>query len=106
MDMKGKLSSKWNEAVASLVLDLVHQRKREHGAWDALPERSDKYFLELVTEQLERGRRVWREAQPKVKEDGNVEGLAEVEERMNEDKVEKGKVACANTRRRAVSPII
>ena len=52
---------------------------RQGDAWNDLPEQSDAYFLELVTEQLERARTVWREAQPRVKEDGAVESLAEVE---------------------------
>jgi len=104
IDMKGKLSSHWNQTVADLLLDLVVERKGKE-AWSAFPERSDAYFLELVMEQLERARTVWRNAQPKVKEDGEIEELDEVEKRMNDDKEAKGKLTRATTRRKAVSSI-
>ena len=102
IDMRGKLSSHWNQAAADLLLDLVVERKKKE-AWSALPERSDAYFLELVTEQLERARTAWRNAQPRVKEDGDVEELDEVERRMNEDKEAKAKLTRATTRRKNVS---
>ena len=105
MDMRGKLSSKWNEAVASLLLDRVRERKGKP-AWDALPERSDTYILELITAQMEHARSAWRDAQPKTKEDGNIEGLDEVEQRMNKKKEENGKMGCTSMRHRAVSPVI
>lgn len=106
IDMKGKITSKWNQAVGHLVLDHIHQQKRKAGeAWNSLPERSDKYFLEIVTDHIERGRTVWRDAQPKVKDDGTVEDPAEIEKRMNEDKERKGMLARAATRRVSVSSI-
>ena len=104
LDMRGKLSSHWNQAVADLLLDLVVERKKKE-AWSAFPERSDAYFLGLVMEQLERARTVWRNAQPKVKEGGEIEELDEVEKRMNEEKEARGKLTRATTRRKAVSSI-
>jgi hypothetical protein len=55
--------------------------------------------------QLERARTGWRDARPKTKEDGGIEGLDEVEQRMNE-KQERGTMVRASMRRRAVSTVI
>ena len=103
--MRGKISSKWNEAVASLLLERVHERKGDT-AWNELPERSDMYILELVIAQLERAKTGWRDARPKTKEDGGIEDLDEVEQRMNGERQERGTMVRASTRRRTVSPVI
>jgi len=79
INMRGKVSSKWNHAVGELLLDTIHKWKQGQ-AWNSLPERSDTYLLKIVTEQLEHARTVWRDAQPRVKVDGALEDLAEVEE--------------------------
>ena len=105
IDMRGKLSLNWNKAVGNLLLRAVLER-RQGNAWKSLPERSDAYFLEIVTEQLEHARTVWREAQPRVKEDGAVEGLAEIEARMVENKEEKGMLSCPCTRHKSVSSVL
>jgi hypothetical protein len=105
VDMRGKISSKWNEAVTNLLLERVREQKGDT-AWNELPERSDMYILELVIAQLERARTEWRNALPKIKEDGGMEGRDEVEQRMNEEKEERGTMVRASTRRRAVSPVI
>ena len=59
-----------------------------------------------MTEQLECARTVWREAQPRVKEDGAVEGLAEVEAQMVENKEEKGMLSHTCTRHISLSTIL
>jgi uncharacterized protein (UPF0305 family) len=104
--MRGKISSNWNDTVADLLLDSIRKRKCEQTAWEELPERSEAYIRELVMGHLERGRMIWKDAQPKTKENGDIEGLDEVEQRMNEEKEERGKINRAYTRRRAVSPVI
>ena len=43
VDMRGKISSKWNETVAYLLVECIRKRKSEQTAWDQLPERSDAY---------------------------------------------------------------
>ena len=48
--------------------------------WNELPERSNMYILDLVKSQLEHARAGWRDARSKVKEDGGIEGLDEVEQ--------------------------
>ena len=88
-----------------LLMERVRERKGDT-AWDELPERSNTYIHELVVAQLERARTGWRDARPKTKEDGGIEGLDEVEQRMNEEKQERGTMVRASTRRRAVSPVI
>ena len=79
INIRGKVSSKWNHAVGQLLLDTIHKQKQGQ-AWNSLPKRSDTYLLEIVTEQLERARTVWRDAQPRVKVNAAVEDPAKVEE--------------------------
>ena len=55
--------------------------------------------------QLERARTGWRDARPKTKEDGGIEGLDEVEQQTNE-KQERGTMVHASMRCRAVSTVI
>ena len=73
------MSLKWNKAVANLLLEHVHEQKNKP-TWNELPEQSNMYILDLVKLQLEHARAGWRDAQPKVKEDGGIEGLDKVEQ--------------------------
>ncbi|KAF8949732.1 hypothetical protein BDZ97DRAFT_1605120, partial [Flammula alnicola] len=61
IDMRGKISSKWNQAVATILVEAVRERKKGE-AWEMLPERSDEYIREMVVDQLERARGTWRDA--------------------------------------------
>jgi hypothetical protein len=100
LDMRGKKPSKWNEMVAQILLDKLLLTKEE---WADLPERSDAYFLDIIMEKIDRARGYWKRAWPKIKDDGEVETLEEVEERMITSKDKNGKSSCMRMRRRAVS---
>lgn len=64
------------------MLELIHEARAERSAWSSLPKRSDDYFLDIIFDQIERAKTVWGAAQPKVKENGEVEEPKEVEARM------------------------
>jgi rubrerythrin len=80
--MRSSLKSAWNKRVANIVLELIHEARAERSAWSSLPEHSDDYFLDIIFDQIERAKTVWSAAQPKVKENGEVEEPTEVEDRM------------------------
>lgn len=104
IDMRGQISSPWNKVVAAILLrELRMMQTNEPEAWDDLPERCDQYFLKMIKKKLERGRNVWRKAQPKMKTSGHVETIQEVEVRMNKDKTKQGQYSRATARRRGVS---
>ena len=105
IDMRGAMSLKWNKAVADLLLEHVCEQIG-NTMWNKLPEWSNMYILDLVKLQLECARARGRDAQPKVKEDGGIEGLDKVEQQMNEEKQEKGTMIHVSMRGRAVSPVI
>ena len=86
IDMRGKISSKWNECVLNILVDIVIERRKQGKGWDGLPNCSEAYFLSLCKEQLECTQGVWRGAQAKMKEDREVETPEEVEKRMVEAK--------------------
>jgi len=102
VDTKGKISSKWNQKVIDMLLESVLE-KRQGGAYAELPERSDGYFRDIVTKQVERARVYWKQAQAMVKVDGQRESPAEVEQRMVTQKLKKDAIARAYTRRQSVS---
>ena len=107
IDGRHKISSKWNKAVVQIMVDAVRDLKKKDGEdkkkFESLSERSNDYIEELVVQRLERLRGIWRKAQPKVKENGEVEAASEIEERMATERDLVEKAARAGTRRRAVS---
>jgi hypothetical protein len=103
IDMRGKISSKWNKRVIQILVDAARENMSLGEAWSELPERSNAYMEDIVQDQLERARTVWRDAQPRMLETGEVETLDDVEKRMIERKEVKEKLGRATTRRRSVS---
>lgn len=106
IDMRSKLSSKWNMEVRKILLELIRESmtgEERRDRWDDLPERSDAYFDAIFSEQLQRAKGVWKEAQPKCKEDGDMEATCEVEARMVNARDEREKIARSRERRRSVS---
>ena len=98
IDMRNKISSEWNKKVMEILLAAV-LKKRTGEAWKGIPNRSDDYFMEIIRDQMERARIIWRNAQPKRLESGQIESLAEVERRMVETRECSAKTRRANTRR-------
>lgn len=103
--MRSRLKSHWNKKVANIVLDAIRKGQAEGTAWNALPEHSDDYFLDLIFDQLERAKTAWGRAQPKVKEDGEAEIPGEVEQRMIAQREAEESRSRVYTRRSAVSPL-
>jgi len=97
IDMRGKINSVWNQAVIEILLAEV---KKED--FEGLPDRSDAYLADKIEGKLERVRTVWRTAQPRVTETGDLETIEEVERRMVDAKETREKVVRANTRRKSV----
>ncbi|KAJ3507461.1 hypothetical protein NLJ89_g6290 [Agrocybe chaxingu] len=98
IDMRGKISSKWNECVTDILLDEVLKRRTSE-AYELLPKRSRAYFREIIREKLERARGAWKNGQPKMKENGDIESIIEVENRVVEARNKKEKLGRAYTRR-------
>lgn len=107
IDLRHKLTSNWNKAVIKIMVDAVRHYWEEDkdDKFESLTERSNDYIQELVIQRLEHLRWIWRKAQPKVKEDGEVECPTEIEERMAIERDNAEKVARAATRRLAVSSL-
>ncbi|HEV7738570.1 MAG TPA: hypothetical protein VGO47_14515 [Chlamydiales bacterium] len=99
LDMKGKLLSEWNQAVARLLTDEFKNQQKCHG----LPERSDAYMKDIFLEKIKRLRTIWRDAQPHTNLDGSVETVEDLETRLFRKKVTVTTSARRNTRRENVS---
>ncbi|KAF8880602.1 hypothetical protein CPB84DRAFT_1687535 [Gymnopilus junonius] len=84
IDLRHKLMSNWNKAIIKLMVEVVRHYWEEDkdDKFESLTERSNDYIQELVIQRLEHLRWIWRKAQPKVKEDGEVECPSEIEEWM------------------------
>jgi hypothetical protein len=102
VDMKGAVSSKWNEAVVDILLGKLFQRKVDPEIWGDMPERSDAYFEDLILAKFVRVRSIWRNAQPHLNEEGELESIDEVERRMITTKEERDRTGRAYTRRKTV----
>ncbi|KAF8229327.1 hypothetical protein L208DRAFT_1286891, partial [Tricholoma matsutake] len=99
LDMRGKKPSRWNERVGQILLDRLLLMKLD--GWADLPERSEAYYLNMITKKVDHARGYWRKAQPKIKDDGEVETLKEVEDRIIMLKDENSKYSCMGTWHRA-----
>ena len=98
--MRGKKPFKWNEKVAQILPEKLLLKKED--GWADLPERSKAYFLDMITEKIDHARGCWRKAQPKIKDDGEVETLQEVEDRMIALRGENGKCARMRMQRQLI----
>lgn len=103
IDMKGNISSKWNNAVVDILLEKLLQKKSDPEYWGDMPEKSDMYFEDLILLKLTRARSSWRNAQPHLNEEGELESINEVEDRMITTKKERDRAGRAYTRRMTVS---
>ena len=84
------------------MLKKLLQKKAEPELWGDMPERSDAYFADLITAKLTRARSIWRNAQPHLNEEGELESIEEVERRMITTKEEHDRCGRAYTRRKNV----
>ena len=98
-DMRGDVSSEWNQRVFQILLEALNAEKASWG----LPNLPDVYFKDLISEKFLRVRAYWRNAQHKTRDDGKMETWDEVESRLLHEQEIKGKSARKNERRRNVS---
>jgi len=103
--MRSSLKSEWNRQVANIVLDAIHKARTERTAWDALPQRSDDYYLDIIFDQMERAKTAWGAAQHRMKENGEAETPREVENRILVNKMLEESRARVYTRRYTVSQL-
>ena len=102
IDIKGIISSKWNNAVIDILLEKLLQKKADPEYWGDMPEKSDMYFEDLILQKLTRARSSWRNAQPHLNEEGELESIDEVEKRMITTKEERDRAGRVYTRRMTV----
>ena len=99
IDMKGTISSKWNKAVVDILLEKLLQKKDDPEYWGDMPKRSNTYFEDLIVIKLTRARSSWKNAQPHLNEEGELENIDEVEKRMITTKEERDRVGQGYMRR-------
>jgi len=96
-DMKGGMRSEWNQQALRLMR-IDFGRKLEESR-DEIPIRSQQYLDGMFQERFQRLVTVWKNGQPQVTGDGEMESHEEVERRMVADKNVQLKAARHNTRR-------
>ena len=102
IDMKGSISSEWNNAVVDILLEKLLEKKADPEYWGDMPGKSDMYFEDLILQKLTRARSSWRNAQPHLNEEGELESIDEVEKRMITTKEERDRAGRVYTRRMTV----
>lgn len=80
LDMMGSPDSQWNKAVLGLLLEKLKDA-REAEKWQ-LPERSDKYLMDLIRERFKRAVTIWKKSQPRKTAAGELETWDQVEQRL------------------------
>lgn len=100
IDMKGMISSKWNKAIIQILLALVNNELAKE---DWLPECSDAFLRDKIQKAIEKGRALWNQTQAKIEEDGTVETIQQVEDRVIREKAASDARARAHARRSNVS---
>ncbi len=101
IDMRGMISSKWNKAVIQILLALVNDQLAKE-TW--LPDCSDAFLRDKIQKAIEKGRALWNQTQAKVVEDdGTVETMHQIEDRVIREKAASDARARAYARRSNVS---
>jgi len=78
--MKAGPGSEWNRAVLLILMKKMKKACQKSGL--RVPERSEAYYLDLLEQRFKRVRSVWKQAQPKRKEDDELESPSDVERRL------------------------
>lgn len=102
LDMRGKISSHWNKRVIEILVEEAEERLKTDKSYEGLPKCSSRYMADIFKHLVERARVSFNNAQQKFKENGEVETVEEVEQRMVEQKEKALKDVRVNTRRQAV----
>ncbi|KJA13546.1 hypothetical protein HYPSUDRAFT_59840 [Hypholoma sublateritium FD-334 SS-4] len=96
IDMQGMISSTWNKAVIQILLALVNAELDKE---DWLPACSDTFLRDKIQKVIEKGRALWHQTESKVAEDGKVETVQQVEDRIIREKAASDARARAYARR-------
>ncbi|KAH9478871.1 hypothetical protein JR316_0009333 [Psilocybe cubensis] len=97
IDMKGEISSKWNEELVSILVTFATNRKVSQ--FPDLPHRPQDYLAQMFLQKLERARTFWRNHQPKATELGTIETDAERKARVEAKRKKDEKRNRRNSRR-------
>ena len=71
LDMRGSISSNWNQRAVYLLRGAFIEGIKD---LSGMPHRSEEYIEDLLTDQMRRWQKIWRQSQPKV---GETAALAE-----------------------------
>ena len=99
-DMASGPKSQWNRAVLMILMKKLKKACKESRL--RVPDRSEAYYLDILTDRYKRARSAWRRAQLKVTEADALETPAEVEERLLKSKEIQLRQARTRERRAAV----
>jgi hypothetical protein len=76
-EMESGPDTMWNRRVLEILLERLKETSGE-----ALPERSDEYWVELLGKRYANMRMPWQEAQPRMMISGELENDTELQSRM------------------------
>ena len=82
-DMRSLGRSLWNGQVIEILADRFIDQAKE---MPYVPQRPRKYVEQMILDKFNRCQMIWRSAQPKRSDTGDLETLEEVESRLNESK--------------------
>ncbi|KAH9478881.1 hypothetical protein JR316_0009343 [Psilocybe cubensis] len=97
IDMKGEISSDWNEELVSILVTFATNRKVSQ--FPDLPHRPQDYLAQMFFQKLERVRTFWRNNQPRATDLGTIETNAEREARVEAKRKKDEKRSRKNSRR-------
>ncbi|GJJ15451.1 hypothetical protein Clacol_009729 [Clathrus columnatus] len=87
VDTWGQIHSEWNNQ----VIGILKERVKDEATLQGLPLCSEAYLLQLVEDRVTKLHVLWREAQPKQDETGNIESLTQLEDHLWKRKHRTGK---------------
>ena len=99
-DMTSGPKHQWNRAVLMILMKKLKKACKESRL--RVPERSEAYYLDILSDRYKRARVAWKRAQPKLTDGDTLETPAEVEERLLKGKETQLRQARTKERRVAV----
>ena len=83
-DVNAGMLSDWNKKLLRLLQVDFQSRLPDICARENMevPLRSDRYYMNLVSERFQRLAQIWKQGQPKLNQNGALEAAKEVEKRM------------------------
>lgn len=103
IDMRGKISSTWNQRVIEILVEAATEFRNNNDEFKKLPVRPPQYMQKLFKNQIERAKTAFTIGQQQFKTNGEVESLEEVEQRNLDRREKVAKDMRVNARRSSVS---